>query len=195
MVQAKLPDLNNYWIKYHDYGLNALTMQNYDGVIGAINGINAILPDEYRVEINSSKYEEQLQSNTLLTCNGCKAETNYNEIEPFDMILSNLESVILDSKTVSAWVCPECKKENDFSLTKKIISKHTNPFYHKVINEPPRREQGCQGRLGFHRKMSQWFYGALEELDHQLGLYRKEYVAEGERDDIAEFEEYVPDWN
>ncbi len=55
--------------------------------------------------------------------------------------------------------------------------------------EPPIQKSGLTGRWQFHTKMTRWFFICLEEIDHQLGLYRKEYEPEGERDDIIEGEE------
>jgi len=188
MVQAKLPDLNNYWIKYHDSGMQFLYNKNYAGLVACIYNMNAILPDEYRVEINTEKYNELSQDKLMVVCSNCNAEIPRNEIKPTDRLLNVLESTILGVRTIKVWVCLNCKQENDFARTKKIKDHHKNPFYYKVIPEPPIQKDGLTGRWQFDNKITRWYFVCLEEIDHQLGLYRKEYEPEGERDDIIEGE-------
>jgi len=189
MVQAKLPDLNNYWIKYHDIGIHSLYNKNYAGVVACIYNMNALLPDDYRVEINTEKYNELSQDKLMVVCSNCNTEIVYNEIRVYETFLSTLQSMIQNARTERVWNCPKCNEVNQFARTKKIKNHHKNPFYYKVIPEPPIQKDGLTGRHAFHNKMTSWFFTSLEEIDHQLGLYRKEYEPEGERDDIIEGEE------
>jgi len=189
MVQAKLPDLNNYWINYHNIGIHSIYTKDYVNVVACIYNMNAILPDEYRVEINTERYNELSQDKLMVVCSICNAEIIYNEIKVIETLLNPLESMILDERTKQVWNCSKCNGVNEFTRTKKIKDHHTNPFYYKVIPEPPLRKDGLTGRFQFHNKMTVWFFTSLEEIDHQLGLYRKEYEPEGERDDITESEE------
>ena len=189
MVQAKLPDLNNYWIKYHDHGIHCLYNKDYAGCVASIYNMNALLPDDYRVEVNTRSYNELSHDKFIVVCSNCNAEILRNEIKVIEVLLNPIENIILEERTKQIWVCSKCNKENEFARTKMIKDQHKNPFYYKIIPDCPIRKDGLTGRTGFHNKMTKWFFTSLEEIDHQLGLYRKEYEPEGERDDIAEIEE------
>lgn len=186
MVQAKLPDLNNYWIKYHDHGMFCLYSKNYAGCIAAIYNINALLPDEYRVEVSTKKYNELSRDKLVIICSKCEAEVNRNEIKIMTLLLSSIDSLISGDKSVQVWICSKCNGENDFIRSKKINDSHKNPTYYKVMPEPPLQKEGLTGRWQFYTKMTKWFFTCLEEEDHQLGLYRKEYQPESERDEFEE---------
>jgi len=189
MVQAKLPDLNNYWIKYHDHGIHCLYNKDYAGCVASIYNMNALLPDDYRVEVNTQRYDEVSHDKLIVVCSNCNAEIPRNEIKLIEKFLGLLKSMILETHTIKVWVCHNCKQENELARTKMIKDSHKNPFYYKLIPECPQQKDGLSARSGFHNKMTKWFFTSLEEIDHQLGLYRKEYEPEGERDDIDESEE------
>lgn len=190
-MQSKLPDLNHYWFKYHDYGIQCINTRNYSGIVASIYNINALLPDEYRVEIDTEKYTELMRTKVSVVCEKCKTETNRYEVRFIEDLLPFLEQIIVGSKTIKVWICPNCNNKTNLNDTKMIEELHKSPFYHKIIPEAPPRGVGLLARTDFHNKVVKWFFNSLEELDHQLGLYRKEYEPEGERDDIAEGDEYA----
>jgi len=188
MVQAKLPDLNNYWIKYHDSGMFNIMRANYQASIASIYSMNALLPDEYRLSVDTSKYTELTHSILIAVCSHCNTQTPRTEIKVFDLIVPLVFQVVRETKTIEVWYCSKCKESNELVNTKYIQNENAQPFYYKVIPEPPIISDGLN-RRDKGRSVTTWFYNALEELDHQLGLYRKEYEPEGERDDVTEFEE------
>lgn len=149
--------------------------RNYIGAIAAINEINALFPDAYRVEVNTSKHLQSVQDVLVAVCVGCREETNINELHVFDLLLTTVKSIILNKQSEKAWVCKLCNHVNMREKTRMIRREHKKPNYDGVISEPPQRIDGIQGRTEYHNSMVKWFYDALEELDHQLGKYRAEY--------------------
>jgi len=173
--QAKLPDINNAWVRYRNFGLQCIMERNYVGAIAAINEINALFPDAYRVEVNTPKHLQSVQDTLVAICVGCDVEVNINELHVFDLLLTSINSMILNKPTEKVWVCKSCNKINMREKTRMIRREHKKPNYDGVISEPPKRVDGIQGRTEYHNNMVKWFYDALEELDHQLGKYRAEY--------------------
>ena len=151
--------------------------------------MNALLPDDYRVEVNTDRYNELSQDKLMVVCSNCDTEIVSNKIKPFEIIVTSIQSAVLGIRMKKVWVCFNCKHENDLVRTKKIKDHHKNPYYYKLIPDCPIQKDGLGSRTGFHNKMAKWFFTSLEEIDHQLGLYRKEYEPESERDDIDEGEE------
>ena len=176
MPQAKLPDINNAWVRYRNYGLQCIHERNYTGAIAAVNEINALFPDEYRVEINTEKYNQSIHDTITVVCEQCKKEINYIDIHLFELILPTIDSIIIDKTTDVVWVCTECNHTNRRETTEMKRHEQKKPHYNKLIPEPPVRIDGIQGRTEYHNSMVKWFYDALEELDHQLGKYREEYT-------------------
>lgn len=186
MPQAKLPDINAAWVRYRNYGLQCIDQRNYSGACAAINEINALFPDEYRVEINTEKHNELMREAIVVVCSNCGTETNYSNIKIFDLLLPLLSSIIAGREYERVWSCPNCKHTNKLQDTKMIKDQHANPFYHKVIPKPPERRSGLEGRRYYHNNMVKWFFESLEEMDHQLGRYRDEYKPVEETGDVIE---------
>lgn len=182
-MQSKLPDLNNYWKQYHEEGKSALQKYDYEGCVNAVDCMNALMPDEYRLEISTAKYEELLKNNDLVCCIKCKKEYDWNIIKVMNLLLSQIESILEKSKTYKAWICLECKYENKVSESKLIKPIIKEPFYLKVIPKAPKVPAGLERRTGFNTKMSNWWHNAKVEIDHQLALIRQEYSPDEEDPD------------
>ena len=175
-MQSKLPDINNAWVRYRNFGLQCIMERNYVGAIAAVSEINALFPDTYRVTINTEEYNKSVQDTITAVCTKCEKETNLADLKIFDLLLTTINSIILNKPTEKAWICTnvEC---NAINIREKTLMKrrtHKKPNYTQVIPEPPKRVDGIQGRTEYHNSMVKWFYDALEELDHQLGKYREE---------------------
>ncbi len=175
MPQAKLPDINAAWVRYRNYGLQCIDYNNYPGAVAAINEINAMLPQSYRVKIDSREYKELEKDNLTVICTACKAETTPDKLVVFNMRLPIMVNHHGGPKTEEVWTCRDCKSVNNLIKTRMIRKVKQKPFYHQVIPDPPDRKDGVLDRTHYHNEMVKWFFDALEELDHQLGKYREEY--------------------
>jgi hypothetical protein len=52
------------------------------------------------------------------------------------------------------------------------------------VPECPVRGDGISNRMGFDESFNNWFQNLLEEINWQEVLYRKEYVAQHEGEDM-----------
>ncbi len=188
MPQAKLPDINNAWVRYRNYGLESIDSQNYSGAVAAIFEIISLFPEKYRVEINTSKYEEMERDKITYICSECKEESNLVTITIYNLTLGLTLSFISGVESTKVWDCVKCGSRNMLQNTQIIRSQEKKPHYHKVIPEPPNRKQGIMDRNTYDNKMRVWFFKSLEETDHQLGLYRDEYKPIDEDEDLETLE-------
>jgi len=120
VVQAKLPDLNNYWIKYHDSGLYHIMHGEYQPAIATIYSMNALLPDEYRLSVDTSRYTELTESILIAICSHCDTQTPRTEIKVFDLMIPLEFQLIRETNTIQVWYCPKCKESNELVKTKYI---------------------------------------------------------------------------
>jgi len=184
-LQAKLPDINNIWIRWRNYGLQCIDQRNYKGAAGSVMEMNALFTDDYRIEISTAKYERLREKSIKIECPRCQEQFSNSETRKYDLLLSSIEWLITKQKTRKAWYCTKCKKSNYLSESKIITTEHQNPFYLKVIADPPVRH-GLIDRMGWHEKWQVWFFNAMEELEHQLGRYRAEYQTQEESGEMIE---------
>lgn len=180
MPQAKLPDLNAAFVKYRSYGLQCVEIQNFSGAIGALYGINALLPDEYRIEIDTVKYLSMISEQITVVCKSCSSEFNYKDIIQKKRLLGSFESSLKGKEYDMIWICKKCNEANVVNKTKMFKSKLNKPYYLKVVEEPPEKHDGVENMMNYKKRMKKWFYTFLGELEYQLGLYRKEYTSESE---------------
>ena len=184
-MQAKLPDINNIWIRWRNYGLQCIDQRNYIGVAGAVNEMNALFTDDYRIEISTTKFEQLREKSIKIECPKCLEQFSNSEIRKFDFLLPFIEGILAKQKTVKAWHCPKCEETPFLSESKIITIEHQNPFYLKVLPDHPVRHS-IADRMGWHERWQVWFFNAMEELEHQLGKYRAEYQAQEETGEMIE---------
>ena len=181
-MQAKLPDINAAWVKERTYFFTCRDMHNWSGMILALDAMNALLPDEYRITVNTRKYDDFIEAKIGYICNDCKKEIPENMIKIKVAIAPLIINYISNSKTMTFWSCPECHKENLMSQTKLIKETLQKPYYLKVVPEPPDRKRGIQDRKTYPMILLKYSALFFQELEHQLGLYRAEYVNELDED-------------
>lgn len=142
--------------------------------------MNALLPDEYRIDIDTRKYLNLISEQRSLVCNKCKEEFNYKDVKQIKRLLPSFESSIKDKDYEIIWKCKQCKEDNVVSKTKIIKSTLNKPYYLKVVEEPAEKRDGVEHMMNYKKKMKKWFYTFLGELEYQIGLYRKEYTSQTE---------------
>ena len=179
-MQAKLPDINAAWVKERTYFFTCRDMHNWSGMILALYAMNALLPDEYRIMVNTRKYNNLTEAKIGYICNNCKGEIEESMVKVQKAIAPLLVSYISSSETKTYWSCHKCNAENLLSQTKLIKETLEKPYYLKVISEPPERKRGIQDRKSYQAEMTKWSGIFFQELEHQLGLYRAEYINEEE---------------
>lgn len=157
-------------------------MNHWPGAITALNDMNAFLPDDYRISINSQEYEKLINMKIGYICNYCKKESPHTLIEIKQILAPMIVNFISNEEMKTVWFCPECKKENLLSQTKMIEEKLAKPCYLKIVPEPPKKGIGIYNKRAYKTKIEEWLENYDEEISHQLGLLRQEYLSEMEEE-------------
>ena len=182
MPQARLPDINAAFTKHRNEVISSLKSQQYDAVFGALYALNALLPEDpvieetklpkYRVVVSDIEFLKITKPVTFCTCYHCTQTSNYDEVTVFDMLLPIMDQTITGKKFSKSWICPLCKKtcrlrSDDFSET--AIKE---PSFLGIVPKPPRRQDGLMDRSSYHRKVTQWAWTMLDELECKMAQFR-----------------------
>ena len=188
MPQSQLPDLNTIWLKWTDYCNNCLMHKDFEGAISAVYHLNAVFDQENRIEINTTKYKQLTTTRSMVKCPYCTNEIPRKDIKFFDLLLPIVEQVIRKSKTAKVWSCPDCHKNNRVDQTEFIQEVFSSPRYNSVIPEPPEPKNavGVFGKRKFEADSKNWIRLALDEISHNLGIERRDYVPVMERVDVID---------
>lgn len=184
-MQSKLPDVNAALVRHRSNALEALKNGDMRTAAISLGAMNSMLPEEYQLTINTSKYNETITDRIIVVCPKCDVELNYSAIKVFDYLLPFRLQCIAQRKYDEAWICPECKKVSltrSTKFKKQILEK---PYYLKIVPEAPSDAFG--NRISYHQKFTKWFDIVLGELEHQISLYRAEYQAQQEGIDQPDF--------
>jgi len=183
-MQAKLPDINAAIVRYRNNLLHAFDNNEANTVIVSWSAINALLPDDYKVEVNTEKFLKLVAENKIIICSKCEEKIPYQDVKFNDLLLSSVESLITQKKHKHVWNCPKCSFENIFNFKKIKIVKFQQPYYLEVVPEPPTRHLGIVDRSSFDTQFRRWFTLALDEIESKIGKYRADYIAQMEADDM-----------
>lgn len=182
MPQARLPDINAAFTKHRNEVVSSLKSGGYDAVFGALYALNALLPEDpideethfpkYRVVVSDIDYLKLTKPITFCNCYHCNTRHNYDNVKVFEMLLPIKDQIITNRKYSKSWICPKCKeickvRPNDFSETSV-----KEPSFIGVVPKPPRRQEGLMDRSSYHRKVTQWAWTMLDELENKMALFR-----------------------
>jgi|APSaa5957512535_1039671.scaffolds.fasta_scaffold11705_5 hypothetical protein len=189
MPQARLPDINAAFTKHRNEVISSLKSSNYDNVFGALYALNALLPEEpkqeihdppepgdgnpkYRVVISDIEFNKLTKPTVFCQCYHCDKEFDYNTVKVFDALLTKEQQITARQKFMKAWVCPDCKKicklrPEDFSETAV-----KEPSFLGIVPKTPLRQHGLMDRSAYHRKVIQWAWTMLDELENKMALFR-----------------------
>lgn len=187
-MQSYLPDINTKYITYARVVLSSLASKKWASCFGALNSENALLPKEFQVEISTAKYNDKTKQNTVAVCNKCEQEIKFETIKILHILSPMLIGVMNDSKTEKIWNCPNCKSENKLKSTKLIKSKLAEPFFLRVVPNPPIRKDGLLDRNTYDRKAEQWVWNFQNELDNAMAEFRAANWNKEDADNISDTE-------
>lgn len=192
-MQSLLIDVNTGFIKHRLVVLSSLLSENYAAVIGSLDAMNALLPDKYRVVVDTEGYLSRIRGNMVALCSYCTIEkevddgegktkiiktptpTDYDTIKVMHILLSSRDAWLYGSKYKDVWECPKCKKDNDIKYTEfeKTILKE--PHYLGIIEAAPIKTIGILDRSTYPIKFERWARKFLAELEAAAGRFRAEY--------------------
>lgn len=173
-----LPDISSAFSFWREFAVNNILRKEWKGAESALYNINSLLDSAYVVKVNTREYKELIKNNTYWKCGACGEKTPQSEIKVFDAVLPIVKSMITGNNTESTWFCVKCKSQNLEIYTIKIIEEIDQPSYRKCVQSPPILKIGLYNRMVYETEFKAWFYNFLEELQHQLSLYRVEYVGQ-----------------
>ncbi len=186
---------------------------NYNGSYAALNNMNALLTEEYRINVSTDAYNSFEDEVTLCKCKFCKmdreeiihegeederkkivkvpTEFRFSSIKIIKVIAPFIDSILTGKESELVWYCPECKAENKVSETEKPKVKRERPYYRKVVKDCPTRQAGITGRMTFDTEYDSYAWNFSEELENTLSKYRIEYIAQNGHDmeDLSGFKD------
>ncbi len=184
-MQAKLPDINAALVRHRNAVMIAYDRGDFDKAAISFDAMIALLPEDYRLEINTDKYNKLVSSKHILVCRYCKNEIENKDIMTYRLLLSALDRLITSEKQLLVWDCAKCHMTQPMLGTKRKVEVMEEPSYLGVIPEPPTR-YGLHDRTGFEGRFKKWYSIVFRELENKIGDYRKEYASQQEGEGVSE---------
>lgn len=189
-MQAKLPDINAALVRYRSLAIESF--QNNDDATAkvALGNMVALLPDKFKVKVDTFTYQEKIKEKHLIICPKCNHENPITDIRYVKRLLSQDEQfakamkylnkllTIEDKEYEWVWHCLKCKKENFRSESKRVTIEPDLPYYLGVIPEAPEKPQHWANRGAYPAAFRNWFQIAFQEIESKIGIYRAEYIAQ-----------------
>jgi len=169
--------LNAAIVRHRSNALQALDQNELKKAEISLGAINALLPEDYQVQVNTDLYYSKIAAKHTIACLHCKEVMPYTEAKVWPLLLSSIDRLITGSKTMQVWDCPKCKETMCFEASPKNTIEFQKPIFVKVMPEAPVRH-GFHDRVGFDQKFEKWFEIAIQELENQIGFYRADYQAQ-----------------
>lgn len=205
-----LPDVSGVFGSWRDVYKKALSSGNWDDASLALHNMNGALDDEYRLPINSEMWEKKKDAYVVWKCNNCttietkiinKGEedeytkeievptcSKHEDIRTYTQQCDPILKLLVGTETREMWVCPKCNHADAVSNVETQLRKHKSPHYRGCIyDEPTKPLTGlAQRRGGYPARMEAWCRNYSIELEHQLAIYRLEYVQQHDGEDMAD---------
>lgn len=175
-MESRLIDINSRAGRYHYELLRDLKAGNYNNLIGELKATNALLPEEFRIKISTSQYNEKIKTKLIVVCPQCEAETTRESIKPYNKIQSTLDAILTKKQTIKVWKCPQCNKVNPLSSKDMIQETLPQPSYFRIIPDPPKRENNLTDRQAFESNFKAWAWLFVHELEKSIADYREKYL-------------------
>ena len=194
-MEAILPDLNTGYIKYRNKILESIDAGKFLNAIGSLYATNGMLPKEHQIIIDDEMYREKIKTITMIKCDFCvteypsvtkpdkteerPTEHNFQEVRVYKLMLHLIGSFMSGQDYEEVWNCPKCKKVNRMKDAKFIKTELKKPYYLQIVPNPPNRKDGLADRQTYYKKIRKWAWQMLDELEYQMGEYRRNYVPKG----------------
>lgn len=193
MGQSLLIDVNTGFIKHRLTVLGGLLTGNTEAVEGSLNAMNALLPEKYRVVIDTDEYNHRISGSMVALCSHCKTAKevddgegkpkivklptpiDYNNIKILTLLLSSREQFLTGQKYDKFWICPKCGKDNRLSTTEFEQTTLREPHFLQVVPAPPTKKVGLTDRMTFQVKFERWARKLEAELEASAARFRAEY--------------------
>ena len=170
--QARLPDVNTAFITYRREAIVSIKSYDHRSCYGALSCINSLLPEKYRIKLDTMQFNEESKTDFIYCCIHCTRQTAQSKIDIFDYVLDSCEILLTDEKTIKMWKCPECCELNKLSDTIVIKDMLAQPSFLHTIPLAPERKNGLLGRSKYRKDFSKWAWNFLYELEERMAQFR-----------------------
>ena len=189
-MQSLLVDVNTAAIHYRRKCLEYLSGKEYANCFGSIKALNALLPaDEeegktYRIRFDTDEYNKIVTGDTMIQCYHCKKDSNRSKIEVYNIRLDYTTAILTGYSEEPIWVCKLCK--NDCILKDSLVMQNViaQPHYSQVLPEPPEKKIGLLDQIEYHKRVVEWVWLCLDNLEESFTRYRKDYVPKSAEADL-----------
>ncbi len=191
-----------------------MDVNNWDSASLALHNMNGSLEVDYRLAISNELWYDKKSSYIIWKCKNCttkktitvnKGEEDEKEKEVevptcskreditiFDQRCNGIVEICTGSKTRQMWECPKCETVQPVANVEAEMLKHTEPFYRGCIySQPIKPITGLMRRRGaYPEQMIKWCTAFSIELEHQLAIYRFEYISQHGHDMADSIDDY-----
>lgn len=130
---------------------------------------------KYRIIISDIEYDKLTAIKSEAQCNKCEALTDYSKIRIFDFVNPMIVGILSKSIISKVWVCSKCHTDNVITETNILETKLKEPYFLGVIPKPPRRKDGLNDRGNYSRRVTQWAWNFVNELEEASTRFREDY--------------------
>lgn len=196
-----LPDLSGVFTTWRDAYRKAMISKDWDTASLALHNMNGALDVDYRLPSSTKLWEEKREDFIIWKCGNCtttetktinKGEedeytkdvqvptcSEFKDIRIYNQRCDLITETLTGKKSIEMWDCPKCKQPATVAQSQKEKREYSRPFYKTCIYDEPIKPNG--GIIASHgvypAKMSAWCRHYSIELEHQLAIYRLEYIA------------------
>ena len=171
------------------------TRRDWNLISFNVNSLNTLLTSKYTIPISDELWKMKHFIQQSRSCNHChtkkyktitdevgnqskeyyesRTEVPINKIRIFDERLDYVVSILMDSKTRKAWICPQCNETNLITETPRSNREYQSNATFGVIYEKPKYSLAV--RASYDRLCMQWLTYFLREIDMGLMAFQKEY--------------------
>lgn len=188
-----LIDVNTGFIKHRLTVLGGLLANNPEAVIGSLDAMNALLPETYRVTIDTDEYNARIRGSMVALCSFCTTPkeiddgegktktvnlptpTDYEKIDIQNLLLPASDQFVYGRKYDRFWACPKCHNDNKLSTTDFEQITLKEPHYLQLVPAPPRKGTGVVDRTTYWVRFERWARKLEAELEASAARFRAEY--------------------
>ena len=195
-----LPDLSGVFNSWRDMYKKSMSSGDWVDASLALHNMNGALDVDYRLPISSVDWDKNADSYLVWKCRTCtstetktinKGEddeytkevevpttSRFEDVKLFDVICNLELSLMSGQKSLRMWICPKCKTEDTVRSVEAEQLAYPSPHYRGCIyDEPIRPNLTIATRRGsYPNQMEAWCRNYSIELEHQLAIYRLEYI-------------------
>lgn len=177
-MQAKLPDINHALVTARNGVIRARDIDDPVKAEMHVRQMIALLPEEYKIEIDGVKYKQETRAARFYRCNACEREVSTDKVEAMDYYNDPVIRAITHKHEAKVWNCPKCHATNLLAETEDVLERRHDPEYLKVVPPMP-KYTSVWGRMTYGHIWKGWLQNTMSELENQISLYRAEYASQG----------------